>query len=122
MTVGAARLDDLLAAALRREGLRRDRLDPLAAGTVDHIGDGAADLEIAQCQVAAMCRHLAHTVEGVLGKAGQSLFGPFIPRLAVAYPGCAVGARSVALDANCIDDFLAAAVLGAGIWRRHRRQ
>src|SRR3989304_3206412 len=53
----ALRLHSFLPGSRGGRRFPADRLHPFAAGLIDHVGDGALDLEIGEVRLAAMRRH-----------------------------------------------------------------
>ena len=117
MTFAAMKAHNLLAPAFGTRARSVNRLDPVAAGLIDHVGDGPFDLKIGHAGVAAVRWHLANPVDRVAGETRQSLRRPLFPGLPVADLRRTVGARTVTSDAGCVDHGLAAARLVRGACR-----
>ena len=98
------------AGAVGCPGRPADRLGPVPARLIDHVGDGALDFGIGEIRVAAMRRHLPDAVQRILRQAVQALRRALRPGLLVADPGRAVRAAAVAGDARGRHHFLAAAL------------
>ena len=82
-------------------------LGPMPAGLVDHVRDGALELDIGELGVAAVRRHLANAGGSALAECGEAARGAGAPRLGVADARRAAGSRAMARDAERVDHLLA---------------
>ena len=114
----ALRADDRFAAAHHRRCRAAHRFDPMASRLVDHVGDRALDLDVADTGIAAVRGHVADALDGVVGEGRQALRGSRRPGLGVADARRVVLARKVAGAADGVDHVLALPLLALGMRRR----
>jgi len=100
----------LPAAALDRRGELADGLDPIAAGLVDHVGNGALDFGIGEIGIAAVRGHFANALERSASEAGETLGRELRPRLSITDFRGTTHACPVTDGAHRLHDFLAAAL------------
>ena len=106
----ASCLDDVFAGSVRHRTRAAAGLNPVPPGLIDHVGNGALELDIRQREIAPMRRHVADTFESVRGKRAEPLRATLGPCCSVSDPRRAVEPRTVTLDAHLVHDLLTGAL------------